>query len=66
MSNLGQIESRHVRDHWRDGLFIVAALVLLALSIGSVTPAAVKAQSTSGEWQVTVVQSPVEIAAPAP
>lgn len=66
MSNLGQIENRHVRDHWRDGLFVVAALLLLALSIGSVTSKAVKADSTSGEWQVTVVQSPVEIAAPAP
>ena len=37
MSNLGQIVNRHLRDHWRDALFIAAAVLLLAVSIGSVT-----------------------------
>ena len=62
MSNLGQIVNRHVRDHWRDALFIVAALLLMALSIGSVTSKAAKDDSKTGEWGVTMVQGPGEIA----
>ena len=33
--SLNEIKTRHGRDRWKDGLFICAALLLTALSIGS-------------------------------
>jgi hypothetical protein len=62
MSNLSQIANRHVRDHWRDALFIAAALLLMAISIGSVTSKAAKADDRSDNgWSVSVVESNLEI-----
>jgi len=60
MSNLGQIVNRHVRDHWKDALFIAAAVLLLAVSIGSVTSKAA-GNTPEKEWKVEMVQSNVEI-----
>ena len=37
MSNLKEIAVRHGRDRWKDAVFICAAVLLTALSIGSVT-----------------------------
>ncbi|MFN0245777.1 MAG: hypothetical protein ACKV2T_02645 [Kofleriaceae bacterium] len=54
MSTLKEIAQRHGRDRWKDALFIGAAVLLTALSIGSVTS---KAAGTVGvpHGQVTVV-----------
>jgi hypothetical protein len=60
MSNLSQIANRHVRDHWRDAVFIAAALLLLAVSIGSVTSRATKTPPTP-EPSVAVFNGPLEI-----
>lgn len=60
MSTLKEIAHRHGRDRWKDALFIGAALLLTALSIGSVTSKA--AGSNTTKWTVTVVESNLEIA----
>jgi hypothetical protein len=54
MSNLNEIKERHGRDRLKDALFICAALILTAVSIGSVTS---KAAGTPTEhtWTVKVV-----------
>jgi hypothetical protein len=60
MSNLNEIQNRHGQDRWKDAIFIVAAVVLTALSIGSVTSkAAGKPAPLHG--QVTVIESNLEI-----
>ncbi len=74
MGNLTDIARRHLRDRWRDALFIGAAVLLTALSIGSVTSKAagrggdgVSASTTTfgkdadHEWSITVIQSNLEI-----
>jgi hypothetical protein len=52
MSNLTQIANRHIRDHWKDLLFIAAAVLLLAISVGSVTSKAAK--TPEPQWTVTM------------
>jgi hypothetical protein len=37
MGHLNQIEIRHVRDRWKDIIFIGAAVLLTALAIGATT-----------------------------
>ena len=37
MSNLEDIPKRHCNDRWKDAIFIGLAVLLTALSIGSVT-----------------------------
>lgn len=60
MSNLNEIVGRHGRDRWKDALFIFAAVVLTAVSIGSVTSkAAGKPHQYKG--QLTVIESGLEI-----
>jgi hypothetical protein len=59
MSNLSQIVNRHLRDHWKDALFIAGAVLLLAISIGSVTSK--NAKETDKEWRVETVQGNVEV-----
>ncbi len=59
MSSLNEIALRHGRDRWKDAMFIAAAVLLTALSIGSVTSKA--AGSSSTKWTVTVVESSPEI-----
>jgi hypothetical protein len=64
MSTLNEIKERHDRDHWKDAVFIVAAVLLTALSIGSVTSkAAGKPHDASwnGRDNVTVIESNPEI-----
>ena len=62
MSNLNQIEQRHGRDRWKDALFICAALLLTAVSIGSVTTKAA-GKTTRHAWQIQVIESNPEIQA---
>ena len=57
MSNLNEIAHRHGRDRWKDALFIGVALLLTALSIGSVTSKAA-GSTTHKQWEVAVVESP--------
>ena len=63
MDNLDEIAHRHDRDRWKDAVFILAAVLLTALSIGSVTS---KAAGRPGERQfssrLTVIESNLEIA----
>lgn len=60
MSHLSRIEERHRPDRWRDIIFIVGAVLLTALSIGSLTSKA--AGSVTGhEWTLQVVESGVEV-----
>jgi hypothetical protein len=54
MSNLKQIENRHGRDRWKDLVFIAAAVLLTALSIGATTSKAVGSASEH-QWSVQVV-----------
>jgi hypothetical protein len=60
MSHLTQIEERHRPDRWRDTIFIVGALLLAALSIGSLTSKAV-GPAAERPWSVTVIESALEI-----
>jgi hypothetical protein len=54
MSNLKDIAKRHLKDRWKDALFIGAAVLLTALAIGSVTSKAV-GKTTQHEWGVSMV-----------
>jgi hypothetical protein len=60
MSTLKDIAQRHGRDRWKDALFIGVAVLLTALSIGSVTS---KAVGTAGvpDGQLTVLFGAPEI-----
>lgn len=58
MSNLEQIATRHGRDHWKDALFVGVAVLLTALSIGSVTSNAISKPSDHHRWTVTVIEDP--------
>ena len=58
MSNLKEtIANRHGRDRWKDALFIAGAVLLTALSIGSVTRKA-QGHTTQHAWSVTMVETP--------
>jgi len=61
MGNLHDITHRHGRDRWKDAVFIVAAVLLTAVSIGSVTSKAAGKPSEK-QWKLSVVESPPEIA----
>jgi hypothetical protein len=60
MSNLNEIAVRHGRDRWKDAVFICAALLLTALSIGSVTSKAA-GKPSEHQWKVTVTDGPMEL-----
>lgn len=60
MSNLKEIEHRHGRDRWKDAGFLLAAVLLTALSIGSVTSKAA-GKPHEHQWKVTVIESNLEI-----
>jgi hypothetical protein len=60
MSNLNEIQVRHGRDRWKDAIFIFAAVVLTAVSIGSVTSKAA-GKPSEHKWKVTVIESDLEI-----
>jgi len=57
MSNLNGIEERHGRDSWKDAVFILLAVVLTALSIGSVS-GKVAGHPHEHQWSVTVIENP--------
>ncbi|MGE5183522.1 MAG: hypothetical protein ACM31C_15730 [Acidobacteriota bacterium] len=57
MDNLKEVSKRHNKDPWRDAIFIVAAVVLTALSIGSVTKKAA-GSAPHHQWTLTVVENP--------
>ena len=59
MSHLTEIEERHRPDRWTDIIFIVGAVLLTALSIGSLTS---KAAGTAPEhqWTLTLLESGFE------
>ncbi|HEU0034094.1 MAG TPA: hypothetical protein VFQ53_25880 [Kofleriaceae bacterium] len=54
MSNLSQIASRHGRDRWKDAVFIAAAVLLTALSIGATTSKGV-GKPNEHEWKTSMV-----------
>jgi hypothetical protein len=60
MSYLTEIEARHRPDHWRDIIFIVGAVLLTALSVGSLTSKAVGSVAER-PWTLTVVESGFEV-----
>jgi hypothetical protein len=60
MSNLNEIAVRHGRDRWKDAVFIVAAVLLTALSISSVTSKAA-GKPSDRQWKVTVNYGNLEI-----
>jgi hypothetical protein len=55
--NLNEIKERHGRDGWKDAVFIVLAVLLTALSIGSVTSKAA-GHPSQHQWSVTVIENP--------
>ncbi len=57
MSNLNQIENRHRPDRWRDIIFIAGAVLLTALSIGSLTSKAA-GSVTQHAWSLSVAEQP--------
>jgi hypothetical protein len=60
MGNLNEIAHRHGRDRWKDGFFILAAVLLTVLSIGSVTSKAAGKPHKIQE-NVTVIEHNLEI-----
>jgi len=60
MGNLNEIKHRHDRDRWKDAVFILAAVLLTALSIGSVTSKAAGKPSEK-QWDLSVSYSNLEI-----
>lgn len=60
MSILQRIEQRHRPDRWRDIIFVAAAVLLTALSIGALTSQAV-GSVTEHQWTLTVLEGNVEV-----
>lgn len=60
MSHLNRIAARHRPDRWTDTLFIMAAVLLAALSIGSLTSKAA-GPPPDHAWTLTVLESNLEV-----
>ena len=60
MSNLHLIAQRHRPDRWSDMIFLAGAVLLMALSLGSLTSRAVGSVSPR-KWTVTVLESNLEV-----
>ena len=60
MSYLHRIEQRHRPDRRRDMIFVAGAVLLAALSIGSLTSKAV-GQVSHRQWTLTVLESNLEV-----
>ncbi len=60
MSNLQSIAQRHRPDRWSDMIFLAGAVLLTALSVGSLTSRAVGSVSER-QWTVTVLESNFEV-----
>ena len=55
MSNLNEIKERHLLDRWKDAIFIGLAVLITALSLGTVTSKAHGTINTADNtWSVTV------------
>lgn len=57
MGNLNEIPDRHRQDRWKDAVFIIAAVLLTAVSIGAVTSKAAGKPSEK-QWKLTVIEQP--------
>jgi len=55
-----EIEQRHRPDKRRDIIFLIGAMLLVALSLGTVTSKAVGAVHAR-EWSVTVLEGALEV-----
>ena len=60
MSNLHLIAQRHRPDRWSDMIFLAGAVLLTALSLGTLTSRAVGSVSER-HWTVTVLESNFEV-----
>jgi hypothetical protein len=60
MSSLHLIQQRHRPDRWRDFIFVTGALLLTALSIGSLT-SHTAGQISERQWVLTVLESGIEV-----
>jgi hypothetical protein len=60
MSNLQLIAQRHRPDRWGDMIFLAGAVLLAALSVGSLTSRIVGSVSER-QWTVTVLESNLEV-----
>jgi hypothetical protein len=60
MSHLNQIANRHGRDRWKDVIFIAAAVLLTALSIGATTSKGV-GKPVEHTWTLTVVDPTTQL-----
>jgi len=60
MSHLNEIAERHRPDRWTDIIFIVGAVLLTALSIGSLTLTAA-GSAAERPWTLTVLESGFEV-----
>jgi hypothetical protein len=60
MSHLNEIAERHRPDRWTDIIFIVGAVLLTALSIGSLTSQAAGSVAER-QWTLTVLESGFEV-----
>jgi len=57
MGNLTEIPDRHRQDRWKDAVFIIAAVLLTAVSIGAVTSKAA-GKPSEHKWKLTVIEQP--------
>jgi hypothetical protein len=55
-TNLNEIEVRHGRDGWKDAVFVAVAVILTALSIGSVTSKAA-GRPHEHHYSLTVIET---------
>jgi hypothetical protein len=55
--NLNGIKQRHLWDRWKDATFIGLAVLITALSLGSVTSKARGSVTTDTAWSVTLQDS---------
>lgn len=62
MRHVNQIAARHRPDRWQDIIFIVGAVLLTALSIGSLTSKAAGSVSIAHQWTLTVLEGQIEVA----
>ncbi len=60
MSTLHLIAQRHRPDRWSDMIFLAGAVLLVALSLGSLTSRAAGSVSPR-QWTVTVLESNLEV-----
>lgn len=60
MSDFKEIKNRHGKDRWKDAIFIAAAVLLTAVSIGAVTSKAA-GKPAEHQWQLSVTEKVIEV-----